>query len=99
MWTQRAVSDLEAFGDYIAADDETAAHRWVTRLIDLAERLVSTPELGRHVPELGREDVREVFLRQYRLVYRLDERQIVVLTIFEGHREFPGVLEDEDQSP
>jgi len=35
---------------------------------------------------LDSENVREVFLRTYRIVYRVVDDGIVVLTIFEGHR-------------
>lgn len=42
------------------------------------------------VPEIGRSDVREVFLRAYRLVYRVVGKDIRVLTVFEGHQRFPA---------
>jgi len=41
------------------------------------------------VPEFEGLDVREVFLRSYRIVYRVLEAEIHVLTVFEGHRQFP----------
>lgn len=44
------------------------------------------PNAGRIVPEVGRPDVREVLLRTYRIVYRVVDDGIVVLTLFEGHR-------------
>jgi len=40
------------------------------------------------VPALQREDIREVFLRTYRIVYRVREQAIDVLTVFAGHRRF-----------
>ena len=46
------------------------------------------PLAGRVVPELQREDVREVLLGTYRIVYRVREDAIDVLTVFEGHRHF-----------
>jgi hypothetical protein len=49
-------------------------------------------------PEIGREDVREVFLRTYRIVYQARETGVVVLTVFEGHRRFPReALSSEDE--
>jgi mRNA-degrading endonuclease RelE of RelBE toxin-antitoxin system len=38
------------------------------------------------VTEIGRDDIRETFLRSYRIVYRVDDGGITVLTVFEGHR-------------
>ena len=45
------------------------------------------------MPELGRDDVREMVLRSYRIVYRVAAGRLVVLTVFEGHRLFPDDLE------
>jgi plasmid stabilization system protein ParE len=88
-WTERALADLRAVDDYIAADDAIAAERWVGRLIAKAEAAARRPMAGRVVPEKGRPDIREVFLRTYRIVYRVREGSILVLTVFEGHRLFP----------
>ena len=95
-WTARAVADLRLIGDYIGADNPAAAERWVGRLIAKAEAAARLPRAGRVVPEKGREDIREVFLRTYRIVYRVREDGIVVLTVFEGHRLFPPGAADAD---
>ncbi len=49
------------------------------------------------MPELGRDDVRETFLRSYRIVYRVVPEGIVVLTVFEGHRLFGRLDPDTDE--
>ncbi len=91
-WTNLALGDLVAIGDFIAADKPEAAARWVGRVRLRVERAAEMPRAGRKVPELGRDDVREVFLRTYRIVYRVEPSGITVLTVFEGHR----LLEDVD---
>ncbi len=42
--------------------------------------------MGRKVPEFDREDIREVVLGGYRLVYRVRTDAIEVLTVFDGRR-------------
>jgi len=42
--------------------------------------------MGRVVPELGRSDVREVLFGSYRIMYRVDDCCIWVLTVFHGHK-------------
>ncbi|HVK72377.1 MAG TPA: type II toxin-antitoxin system RelE/ParE family toxin [Kofleriaceae bacterium] len=96
VWTDRAVSDLEAIGDHIARDDPSAAARWVAKLVDAAERVATAPLARGRVPELGRDDVREALLRSYRVVYRIDRGRVVVLTVFEGHRRLPADVMDQD---
>jgi len=44
------------------------------------------PRSGRVVPELARDDVREVIVGNYRIVYRIEAEAIVILTVFEGHK-------------
>ncbi len=98
-WSNQASRDLDAIFDYIAVDNPDAALRWVRRLQARAEAAVLAPLAGRVVPELSRGDVREVFLRSYRIVYRVLEDELFVLTVFEGHRLLPeGVAPDDDDS-
>lgn len=92
-WTDRALSDLDTIGDYIARESEAAARRWVSRLVAAAEQAALAPLAGRRVPELGRDDIREVLLRTYRIVYLVTDERLVVLSLFEGHRLFPGDID------
>lgn len=85
-WTERAASDLIAIGEYIVADNPAAARAWVEKLRQRAVKASKLPRAGRVVPEIARPDVREVFERTYRLVYRVVDDGIVVLTVFEGRR-------------
>lgn len=95
-WTKRAEADLEAIGDYIAADDPVAAERWISKLLGRATLAAAVPFSGRVVPEFGLDEVREVFVRTYRIVYRIRGKEVHVLTVFEGHRLFP---DDVDLDP
>jgi plasmid stabilization system protein ParE len=87
-WTHRAAGDLVAIGEHIARDKSAAARAWVERLRERAAGIAEAPLAGRVVPELGRDDVREVFLRSYRIVYRVVPGGAVVLTVFEGTASF-----------
>ena len=94
-WTKRARRDLIEIGRYIARDKPEAARRWVERLRQRARDAAETPLFGRKVPEVDREDVREVLLRGYRIVYRIHASEIRVLTVFEGHRLLPREVMEE----
>jgi toxin ParE1/3/4 len=88
-WSRRALRDLIEIGRYIAHDDRAAARRWVERLRERARRIVDHPHAGRMVPYYSQPRLREVLVRTYRIVYRVDVDGIVVITVFEGHRLFP----------
>lgn len=96
-WTERALDDLTAIGDYIAADKPDAARAWVERLRKQAAKMVPIARAGRIVPEIGRDDVRETLLRTYRIVYRVVDDGIVVLTVFEGKRLLDELDPDDDK--
>lgn len=93
-WSKRATRDLLDIGDLIAADDPVAARRWIERLRARAALAAVAPLGGRRVPELDCDDVRESFLRTYRIVYRVRPREVIVVTVFEGHRRFPPIDPD-----
>ena len=85
-WSARAERDLVQIADYVALDDIDAAIEWSDKLRDRARRAASMPRAGRIVPESGRDDVREVFLHAYRIIYRIEPTRLVVLAVLEGHR-------------
>jgi toxin ParE1/3/4 len=88
LWTDRARRDLLDIGRFIARDNPRAARAWVERLRERTRKAAETPLAGRVVPERADQEVREVFVRNYRIVYRVFEDAIHVLTVFEGHRQF-----------
>lgn len=96
-WSLRSTHDLLDIGEFIAQGDPVAARAWIGRLRARVALAAITPLAGRVVPELNRRDVREVFLRSYRIVYQVLPRELAVLTIFEGHRRFPAALAEEDE--
>ncbi|MCB2149644.1 MAG: type II toxin-antitoxin system RelE/ParE family toxin [Deltaproteobacteria bacterium] len=94
-WTETAQKDLLAIQRYIAVDNPTAAELWVQRLRQRAQNALMAPLAGRMVPELSREDVRELIEGNYRVVYQVFVDRLVVLTVFEGHRLFPEKVRDQ----
>ena len=87
-WSPEALDDLQEIAAFIARDDPAAAEAWIDRLIDRAETAALAPRAGRVVPEIGDRQLREVLLRTYRIVYRVEAQRIVIVTVLEGHRRF-----------
>lgn len=91
IWSPRAVADLELIRDHIAADSEQYASLVIARLVAAPGRLVQFPESGRMVPEFSRPNLRELVIRPYRLVYRLQGEVVEVVTVFHSARMFPDL--------
>lgn len=88
VWSEQALADVEEIWGFIARDVPSFAELFVDRVFEAVERLADFPLSGRVVPELARQDVREVLLGSYRIVYRVDEDVISIATVFHMARLF-----------
>jgi addiction module RelE/StbE family toxin len=90
-WSPRSLRDVESIREYIAQDSPRIADLVVRRIIKAVERLESFPESGRTVPERNDPEVREVIAKPYRVVYRLREGNVEIITVFRATRLFPWI--------
>jgi plasmid stabilization system protein ParE len=82
------VQRVTQIAQHIARDRPRAASKWVDEVFAAAAALGQFPESGRVVPEVGREEIREVFQGEYRIVYKVESRRVAVLTVRHGRRRF-----------
>jgi plasmid stabilization system protein ParE len=78
IWSLQARDDLREIVFFIAAHNPTAAESFGMRLMTKADSLAGFPQLGRVVPEENDENIREVILRPYRIIYRVMRAQQIV---------------------
>jgi toxin ParE1/3/4 len=58
----------------------------VRRVLDATERLTAFPRSGRRVPEFSRDDLREVIMDPYRIIYRVTGDQVEIAAVRHGAR-------------
>jgi toxin ParE1/3/4 len=85
-WSRRALTDLEGIAEYIAADSPTYASNVVKKITSQVRILAQFPHTGRKVPEFDDENVRELIVYSYRVIYRLHENEVVVAAVIHGKR-------------
>ena len=85
-WSPRAVEDLEAIAQYIAADSTAYAAAVVQNILTTTRKLSPFPLSGRVVPELGDESIRERFAYSYRIIYRIDNHVVTIAAKVHGKR-------------
>ncbi len=90
-WTDEAATDLQAIHDYIARDFVIYANSEVQKILQAVDTLETFPETGRIVPEHDREDLREIVLPPYRIVYRSHRDVVHILTVFRAERRLPDL--------
>jgi addiction module RelE/StbE family toxin len=88
-WTNKALDHLLAIHQYVAQNSEIYADRLVDRLTRRSEQIGLFPESGRMVPEYKRVDIREVIERPYRIIYRVKEDQVDVLSVVHTAQQLP----------
>jgi toxin ParE1/3/4 len=86
VWSRRASQDLEAIADYIATDSPTYAGIVVKKVVHQTKLLSRFPRSGRKVPEFDNENIRELLVYSYRVIYRLEEREVVIAAVIHGKR-------------
>lgn len=86
IWTPQAADDLEAIAEHIAMDSPHYASLFVMDVLAAIERIAGFPRSGRVVPEIRNPAVRETVLGNYRIIYRVREELVEVLTIYHGAR-------------
>ena len=82
IWTDLAISRLSEIHHYISLDSPFEADKWMGKLLNYSKRLEAFPESGRIVPEINeRKDLRELLFGNYRIVYKIENKNVFVLTI------------------
>lgn len=89
-WTFQALDDLDHIAEYIAQNSVGFASAFVKKAFDKPESLKQFPKMGRKVPEIDREEIRELIMGRYRMVYYLkSDVQIDILTVHDSTRPLP----------
>jgi toxin ParE1/3/4 len=86
VWSQRAVQDLEAIAEYIAQDSPAYAAGIVRTIINQTKTLSRFPRSGRKVPEFDDENIRELLAYSYRVIYRIQEEEVLIAAVIHGKR-------------
>lgn len=71
VWSPRAIDDVEAIAEYISRDSLAYAAAVVRRIIATTRSVGRLPLAGRMVPEFSDNKLRERFVYDYRVIYRV----------------------------
>jgi len=85
-WSSKAENDLNEIIDYIAQDSLEYALSFYEQVREKVENLILFPKMGRIVPELDDPNIRELILRNYRIIYKILGEKIQLVRLFHGSR-------------
>jgi len=86
VWTEPALSDLDAIADYIALENRAAAAALVERILGHVEQLADHPDSGSRPRELQRSRYRQIVERPCRVFYRYDGHRVFILHVMRCER-------------
>ena len=87
VWTEPALSDLDAIADYIALDNPEAARALVRRVFEHVGQLQRFPASGSRPPELTGNRYRQIIEPPCRVFYRVERRKVYVLHVMRGEQQ------------
>lgn len=76
-----AQAQLAAIHEHVVENDPQAAEALIKRLVARVVQLETVPFSGRRVPEYPDDDLRELLLRPYRIIYRQRDERVEVVTV------------------
>ena len=89
IWSPLAIDRASEIFDYIFQDKPSATEKWINTVFSKVEQLKSSPEIGRIDPEIRNNQFRELIYGYYRIIYRIEKKQISILTIRHGKQILP----------
>ena len=95
LWTHTAQQDISEIIEYIAQDSVGNALEILHKLESKAALLPTLPNRGRVVPELlqtGISQYRELISTPWRIIYRLESRQVLIMAVLDSRRDLQAVL-------
>ncbi|MCD4719707.1 MAG: type II toxin-antitoxin system RelE/ParE family toxin [Desulfobacula sp.] len=95
IWTHVAENDLKEIIEYVSNDRPQAALKILKTIKDKASNLYTLPERGRIVPELKDQGIlqyRELVIPPWRLLYRIMDRKIFVLSVIDSRQNVEDIL-------
>ena len=86
VWAVESLKDIEEIISYVSKDSKLYTINFASKIISAVETLEAFPEIGRIVPEYDNTLIREIIYRNYRIVYKISEKIIEIVTVFQGSK-------------
>ena len=86
IWAPSALKDIESIARFIERDSVDQSSLFVTRIIEMTDRLDGFPQSGRVIPEINDDHCREIIYGAYRIMYRITKDEIWITGVIHGAR-------------
>ncbi len=87
IWSEPAKADLRSIHDFIAHDARHYAKKVTQEIREKTDILENLPNAGKKATELDNDNIRELSLYSYRIIYEINHQNISVLAVVHKHRD------------
>jgi len=92
IWAREAVNDIVSIAEFIEKDSYFYASEFTSHIFEKALSLNILSNRGRIVPEILDENLREIFIGEYRLIYKIIGKTINIVAVVHGRRDLRTLL-------
>ncbi len=95
IWSETSEKDLMGIVEYIAADSPSNAFEIFKEIKQKTSSLYTFPDRGRVVPELQEQGIilyRELIVSPWRIIYRISEKVVYVLSVLDSRQNVEDIL-------
>jgi plasmid stabilization system protein ParE len=87
-WTELASAQLDEAMAYIARERPAVAARWLEHLLESADSLAEFPDKAPLADEAKRDDIRDLTVSPYRIIYRRDPNAVYITMVLHERQRF-----------
>ena len=81
VWSPLAIQRVKEIGKQVKRDNPIVARELIGTMFKRVEKLAEFPESGAINPEAERKDIRQLVVKNHRIIYRVEENMIIILTV------------------
>jgi len=90
-WSKEAIENIFEIREYYIKVSPSYAEEITDRIFEKENILISFPKIGRVVPELNNESIREIIFKSYRIIYMFfDEKNINIIAVHNSSKPLSG---------
>jgi toxin ParE1/3/4 len=77
IWSNEARQDLDSIFLRLSTESKLYSEKWINEVFSKIELIEKFPNIGRRVPEVKINSVREFFVGSYRIIYNISKAEII----------------------
>src|SRR5262249_6954836 len=99
VWTEPALRRLRGILDYVAGQSPTNAATLGERILAAPNQLEMFPLIGAVVPEFERDDLRELLVHSFRILYIVRDDTCIIVAVIHGRQDLKRTLSPSELQP